>query len=187
MGTVPEFALKGALSGLLIVLAACDLRTRLIPAWLTQPALVAVALGRALQGDVAAPLLLFAAFTDQWWQLPIVLFANVAAPGLPGHTADPAVTFAWIGILALWRAHVFGGGDTKLLMILFGLYPTVELVITICLVSIAVCGPLLLWQYRQPGQFMRPAWPTAERLAREGQPLAFIYSLAGLLYLWLGV
>ena len=182
-----DLAFRSALSGLLIAMSLFDLRTRLIPAWLTHPVLVAIALARALQGDVAAPLLLFAAFTDQWWQLLIVLVANMSAPSLPKYTADPAVTFAWLGVLALWRAHLFGGGDAKLLMILFGLYPTFELVTVLAVVSIAVSVPLLVWQYHRkhaPSQF-RAMLPSAERLRREGKPLAFMYALAGVLYIWL--
>ena len=105
------------------------------------------------------------------------------------------VVIAWIVVFAMWRGHIFGGGDAKLLMALFALFPTIDFLVlfsaVVCLTSI----PLLVLKYVRPGAGSplqrahqrlvgRHLLPTAEELRTEGRPHCWTFALPGVIYLW---
>lgn len=107
---------------------------------------------------------------------------------------DPMLLPFWLGIFWLWRLHIYGGGDAKLLMGLFGLWPDLRL-LWITSGALIVTGlPLLILKYARvsprvlaSGLAVRltsgALLPTDEELNR-GAPFAFAYCLAGAIYLW---
>ncbi len=100
----------------------------------------------------------------------------------------------WVGVFMLWSFNFFGGGDAKLLMGMFGLWPDARLFALASVVSLVVGIPFLIAKYRKlslgavaNGLIMRvmtfALLPTAEELD-QGIPFAFVYCLAGAIYLW---
>lgn len=108
---------------------------------------------------------------------------------------DPTFIPFWIGIFLLWSINIYGGGDAKLLMGLFGLYPDLRLLWITSAVLLTVGVPVLILKYARTsprlivsGLAARLAsgalLPSDEELNR-GVPFAFAYCLAGGIYLWL--
>jgi Flp pilus assembly protein protease CpaA len=102
---------------------------------------------------------------------------------------------AWVVLFLMWRAHVLGGADSKLLMALFALFPTMPFLILFSLVKLAVSLPLLAYQTLRGGvrQALRGVWwrlrsgqllPSAADLSVGGQPNCWTYALPGVIYLW---
>ena len=93
----------------------------------------------------------------------------------------------WAGIFALWTAHLYGGGDAKLLMVLVGLWPRADFLLVEAVISLLVGIPLLVWKYRG-----KP-WPEAARGFRQalswreqdGYPWGAVYALGGIIFAWL--
>jgi prepilin peptidase CpaA len=154
----------------LTVVAAWDLKARRIPNRLTLPALGAVLLWRI--GRV-------------WWAIA------------DGRSVGPEFAFLvpWaVLLLVVWPIRVMGGGDVKLLLILFGVFPTFEFLVLVLLVSGVIISSVLLWRYgrrRRVGQLC--SWlvgrlfggrlaPTQEELDTGiGEPTAFLFAAAGML------
>ncbi len=102
---------------------------------------------------------------------------------------------AWAVIYVLWRVHVFGGGDAKLLMARFTLFPTLEFLRVFPLVILAVGIPLLVYRYARQGlPKIKEEWepqirqrrllPTQEDLRRRGRPYGWTLALTGVVYAW---
>jgi Flp pilus assembly protein protease CpaA len=76
----------------------------------------------------------------------------------------------WLALLplpvffSLWHVQVLGGADAKVLMSLFGLWPTLEFASFFCLGYVLVTLPLLAWRRWRNGNTLlsdrRPAVPT---------------------------
>lgn len=107
---------------------------------------------------------------------------------------DPLFIPFWIGIFCFWSLHIYGGGDAKLLMGLFGLWPDMRLLWITSAVLLVVGVPILIYKYARVsprvianGLSTRVTsgtlLPTDDELNR-GIPFAFAYCLAGALYLW---
>lgn len=106
----------------------------------------------------------------------------------------------WAVLFALWTARFMGGGDAKLLMGLFGLFPDFQLAWFVA-VSILVTGlPYLAYKYRHqwrtiPRALQRVLWrlvtlqflPSQAEFEKEAVPYAFSFCLAGAVYLLLRV
>lgn len=103
---------------------------------------------------------------------------------------------AWALIYVLWRAHLFGGGDAKLLMALFALFPTLEFLRVFPVVILAVGIPLLVYRYARQGlSKIKEEWepqiqerrvlPSQEDLRRRGRPYGWTLALTGVVYAWL--
>ena len=151
-------AFSALLSAYLALAAAWDLKSGLVPNWLTVPAL-------ACAGG---------------WQLS------------QGHWV---FLQAWAVLFALWMLRFFGGGDAKLMMVLFALYPSVEFLVFFCWAALAATLPQIILKYRRTSPLtlghrlkLRLATgilPGEEELDRSGVRSTWIISLAGVLYVWL--
>ncbi len=106
------------------------------------------------------------------------------------------VIVVWAVLGMLWRVHIFGGGDSKLLMALFALFPTTQFLILFCLVVLIASIPVLVAKYakrglraslRSAGQRLAhgPMLPSAEELETQGSPHCWSLVLPGVIYLWL--
>ena len=148
-----------ALTGYLVLAAAWDLRTRRVPNWLTLPGVAGVLAWRLAHLDVSF--------------LPF-----------------------WVACLLTWHLNLLGGGDVKLLLVLFGLFPEVELFYVFLGVTAVVLAVLLVWRRARSHRLgalvssltarlvtLRLV-PSREQLEEQGEPFAFLISLAGVVYVW---
>ena len=103
----------------------------------------------------------------------------------------------WAILFALWTVRFMGGGDAKLLMGLFGLYPDFQLVWFVA-ASILITGlPYLAYKYRREWRTIPRAifWrlitrqflPSQAEFEKEAVPYAFSFCLAGAMYLLMRV
>jgi len=103
----------------------------------------------------------------------------------------------WAVLFTLWTVRFMGGGDAKLLMGLFGLYPDFQLVWFVA-ASIIVTGlPYLAYKYRREWRTIPRAifWrlitrqflPSQAEFEKEAVPYAFSFCLAGAMYLLMRV
>ena len=132
--------LKLAITAWLGAVAFWDLRTARIPNQLTLPAMAATGGFRLCLG---------------LWGLGLFLLRTM-------HGGNPAASncgciqgiqnllfmlVAWAIIFGAWKLNVMGGGDAKLTMVLFALFPTYNFTLTFCLVVLAALLPLLVLQH----------------------------------------
>lgn len=146
------------LSAYLALAAAWDLKSRVVPNWLTVPALASAGAWQLYQGH---------------WEF----------------------LEAWAAIFALWMLRFFGGGDAKLMMALFALFPGVEFLVTFCWTAIACTLPQIVLKYRRISPLalarrlkfalITGLLPSEEDLEERGVKSTWIISLAGVLYVWL--
>lgn len=110
---------------------------------------------------------------------------------------DGIFLFYWAVLFTLWTVRFMGGGDAKLLMGLFGLYPDFQLVWFVA-ASIIVTGlPYLAYKYRHEWRTIPRAifWrlitrqflPSQAEFEKEAVPYAFSFCLAGAMYLLMRV
>ncbi len=110
-----------------------------------------------------------------------------------GHQ-DPSFLPFWLTIFFVWVLNLFGGGDAKLLMGLFGLWPDLDLLQVVIVASVVFGMPLLVAKYwhtsvRELARrftlriFSLQLLPTPQELD-QGIPFAYAYCFAGALYLW---
>jgi Flp pilus assembly protein protease CpaA len=103
----------------------------------------------------------------------------------------------WAVFFALWTTRFMGGGDAKLLMGLFGLFPDFQLAWVVA-VSILVTGlPYLAYKYRHQWRTIpralfwrlitRQLLPSSSEFEQEAVPYAFSFCLAGGAYLLIHV
>lgn len=151
----------------LAVVGAWDLRTRRVPNGFTLPGIGLVLLWRAVR---------------------VVALARAGLPLLPELAPVPY----WAATWALWAAGMMGGGDAKLLMLLFGVFPTPRFLGLLLAVTGLTMAAVLTWRYGRrrrigllvSGLLFRLThgrlFPTEAELAAEGEPTAFLFSAAGL-------
>lgn len=110
---------------------------------------------------------------------------------------DAIFLLYWAVFFALWTTRFMGGGDAKLLMGLFGLFPDFQLAWFVA-VSILVTGlPYLAYKYRHQWRTIPRAlfWrlitrqflPSQAEFEKEAVPYAFSFCLAGAVYLLMRV
>ncbi|MBI5033364.1 MAG: prepilin peptidase [Chloroflexi bacterium] len=106
---------------------------------------------------------------------------------------DATFLFYWVVLFTVWQLRFMGGGDAKLLMGLFGLFPDFELAWFVAL-SILVTGlPYLAYKYRYQWRAVprRLFWrvitcqflPSSAEFEKESVPYAFSFCLAGAAYM----
>ena len=131
--------------------------------------------------------------------LPLLSVAALAAFARFGLTRDLAVVPYWLGILLLYRLNAFGGGDAKLVLAQFGLWPDARLLQWHIAVQLGAGIPLLVWKHRRAlahpralaGEIVarlitRQVVPTDAEL-EQGERATWMFALAGVLYVWLAV
>jgi hypothetical protein len=120
----------------------------------------------------------------------------LAAGGYRLYEKNFSILIAWLCIFVLWRAHVMGGGDAKLLMGLYALFPDRVFLLMLAGSILLIRLPYLISKYagRSPrdllGSLKASAesgslLPSQDRLQREGKSLVWTYCLPGMIYLWL--
>jgi Flp pilus assembly protein protease CpaA len=106
---------------------------------------------------------------------------------------DGVFLLYWVVFFALWMSHFMVGGDAKLLMGLFGLFPDFQLAWFVA-GSILVTGlPYLAYKYRHQWRTVprslfwrlvtRQFLPSQTEFEKEAVPYAFSFCLAGTVYL----
>ncbi len=158
----------------LAVAGAWDLKTRRVPNFLTLPGIGVVLI---------------------WRTIRLVWMAHAGLPVLP----ELAFVPYWAGVWMLWTGRMMGGGDAKLLMILFGVFPTLQFLFLLLAVTGLTMALVLLWRYgrrRRIGLFIssllfrlvhRRWFPTEAELSSEGEPTAFLFAGAGMIMIVLSL
>ena len=142
----------------LVTAAVWDLRTGLIPNWLTMPVAAGLGALRLYQG--------------RWYVLVI-----------------------WIVLYLVWRVNVVGGGDAKLLMGLFALFPNYSFALVFGGIALVVTIPAVLIKHwgKEPFRLVQDVvgrfsagkvLPTEEELEAQGKRYAWSFCLAGIVYAW---
>jgi len=127
-----------------------------------------------------------------WLTLPVML----AAGGYHLYERHWSVLIAWAVMFALWEMHVLGGGDAKLLMGLYALFPDRIFLFMLAESIVITSLPYLVAKYwgQSPAALVRGSlqrvrtgdlWPTRDELQQQGRSLAWTYCLPGVVYLWL--
>jgi len=99
----------------------------------------------------------------------------------------------WAVFFTLWTARFMGGGDAKLLMGLFGLFPDFQLAWLVALCILVTGLPYLAYKYRHQWRTIPRAlfWrlvtrqflPSQAEFEKDAVPYAFSFCLAGGVYL----
>lgn len=104
--------------------------------------------------------------------------------------------FYWVGCYIFWSTGVIGGGDAKLLMILFGLFPQVSFFYTLIAIAGIMLVAVLLARYAKVKKtslfFHRMSYrlshlklfPQKKELDIYGEPFTLFISFAGITYVW---
>jgi len=102
----------------------------------------------------------------------------------------------WCACLAAWLLNSLGGGDVKLLMGLFGLFPQVELFYLLLIFAGAGIGAVLTlrhvrarslwaWLRRTAYRLSRlDLFPSRSEMEAGAEPFTLFISLAGVAYVW---
>ena len=165
-----DCSFKIALTVYLAAAAWFEHRWRLLPNWLTLPAM-----GMAL-----------------WCRAFTCCFGSFPKECMEGVLG---VIMIWVWLYVGWLLRFYGAGDAKLLMAMSALFPTIEWLWVLCASIVAVGGAALLVKYRgnlrQVGDFYlaalltRQLHPTEAERERADFPLAFPIAIAGVIYAWL--
>lgn len=131
------------------------------------------------------------AIIPNWLTLPVML----AAGGWRLYQGRWYVLLVWGLLYLIWRVNIVGGGDAKLLMGLFALFPTYEFALLFSVLVVAASVPMIIARHwgKGPtklagaildrirrGRFL----PTREELQSKGQQYAWTFCLPGVVYLW---
>jgi len=124
-----------------------------------------------------------------WITYPLMLAGIARAIAL----SDATFLVYWVVLFSLWQIRFMGGGDAKLLMGFFGLFPDFQLA-WVTAVSILVTGiPYLVLKYRHQWRSIpralflrlitRQLLPSPTEFEKEAVPYAFSFCLACIAYL----
>lgn len=128
-----------------------------------------------------------------WITYPLMLVGVARAMVI----MDATFLAYWMILFSLWQIRFMGGGDTKLLMGFFGLFPDVQLA-WVMAISILVTGlPYLAFKYRREWRSLprtlfvrlitRQWLPSPAEFEKEAVPYAFSFCLGCIVYLGLRV
>ena len=131
------------------------------------------------------------AIIPNWLTLPIML----AAGGVRLYQGQTLVLAIWVLLYVMWRVNIMGGGDAKLLMGLFALFPTYKFAFLFSILVVAALTPVIIVRHwgRRPIDLVAALLdrigqgrllPTQEELRTQGQQYAWTFCLPGAIYLW---
>ena len=143
--------------------------------------------------------MLSAAVWDAWRaRIPnwLTLPAMLAAAGYRIYEGHWQFLMSWLFIFLLWRVNVVGGGDAKLLMGLFALFPEPLFLLVFAVLGLVARILLVARKYwgRKPSELLASAsgrlrtgrfMPSHDELRTQGRSYAWTYCLPGVIYLWL--
>jgi hypothetical protein len=126
-----------------------------------------------------------------WLTLPVMLVVG----GVRLYQGQLHVLAIWILLYLIWRLNIVGGGDAKLLMGLFALFPTYEFAFLFSVLVLIVLMPAVIVRHwgRRPTDLVAGIvgriaqghlLPTQEELQTQGQQYAWTFCLPGVIYLW---
>ncbi len=125
-----------------------------------------------------------------WLTVPALAFAG----GWQLYQGQWEFLQSWAAIFTLWMLRFFGGGDAKLMMALFALFPGVDFLVAFCWVAVAATLPQIVLKYwrtsplvvaRRLGfRLATGLLPGEGELEESGVRSTWIISLAGMLYVW---
>jgi Flp pilus assembly protein protease CpaA len=126
-----------------------------------------------------------------WLSLPMVALAG----GLQLYQGRWYILLIWAALYLIWRVHIIGGGDAKVLMGLFALFPTQQFALLFGVIVLAVSIPLILIKHwsGSPVRALRSLvktmgsgnpLPSREDLETYGRRYAWTFCLPGVVYLW---
>ena len=103
--------------------AACDLRSRQVPGWLTIPPLVLAAGEELFQGNwqpvlLLVSLVLISDLPASRWRIPLAGLAAGVTLSVPGSGELISVQLAIFAAWALWEFGTTGGADAKIIITL---------------------------------------------------------------------
>lgn len=148
--------------------------------------------------SLSAYLLLAAAWDLRTLQVPNWLTLPALGGVLIWRLVHMDVSFLpfWAACLVSWYVNILGGGDVKLLMVLFGLFPEVELVYTFLIGAAVILAMLVLWRRARTRKLQTffvsvghrvlalDFFPSASALQAQGEPFTFVIALVGIVYVW---
>ena len=131
------------------------------------------------------------AIIPNWLTLPVML----AAGGVRLYQGQTLVLAIWVLLYLVWRVNIMGGGDAKLLMSLFALFPTYEFALLFSVLVLAALTPAMIVRHwgKRPGDLvigvvsrirLGHLLPTQEELRTQGKQYAWVFCLPGVVYLW---
>jgi len=142
-----------------------------------------------MSGGQLAPVLAFSAYLvaltawdflrreNPWWATtPLILGLLVVRAG---RGPLPVVLGGWLLLTLPYLANHYGAADYRLLLVGWGLYPTLPYAITLG-IGMAVLGLAALGVVRRRA----PRRPTRRDLLALGQPGLFVISLPTMVYVW---
>lgn len=126
-----------------------------------------------------------------WLTVPVALLAG----GARLYQGQWHILLVWALVFLIWLLHIMGGGDAKLLMGLFALFPTGEFFLLFGTMVIGFLIAILVRKYwgERPRTLLRTmvervktgqALPTEDELERKGERYAWVFCVPGIVYLW---
>ena len=103
----------------------------------------------------------------------------------------------WGALLVLWRLHLFGGGDAKLLMFEAALFPAYDFLLITAVSVILVGGGILFFRAfkkeelvplgrRLAAKFLTlRLFPSEEEFRAGAEPSTYLFCVGAILYTWL--
>ena len=196
-------AWRVVLSVLLVVVAAWDLKTKRVPHLVAWPLLLVATATRVWEGSWTLPFFLLGLILvdvlPQVWRGPGIALLVGGAQWGAGAMDDPATGLValWWGVACvLWRLHVLGGGDARILMALRAFFPHPGMVAALWggLALVGIVWLVVLHRHSALGLLMQAGegitggrYPSLEDLARQGRPTTPGLVAGALVYLWLMV
>jgi Flp pilus assembly protein protease CpaA len=131
------------------------------------------------------------AIIPNWLTLPVMLTAG----GVRLYQGHLHVLAIWVLLYLIWRVNIVGGGDAKLLMGLFALFPPYEFALLFSILVLAVSVPMIIARHwgKRPSDLAAAVadrigqdrlLPTREELETKGRQYAWTFCLPGAVYLW---
>lgn len=128
-----------------------------------------------------------------WLTLPPLAFVGIGRL----YQRRWEVLISWTVLFLIWRFHLFGGGDAKLLMMEGALFPTCEFAVLSALSILLVAGSVLIVRSWRKGELLAlgrrlaarfitlQLFPSEEEFRTEAEPSTYLFCIGPMLYAWL--